>query len=893
MATKITLRQLPIATAPTTGTSETKNSPLTNAEVDQNFVNLAAAVDAAAPASGGTISGATITGSTVNSTSIGSTTRSSGAFTTLNANGAARFEATTASTSTTTGAVVVDGGVGIAGAVNAGSFVGDGSGLTNLDAADITTGTLVVSRGGTGAGSLTGYVKGNGTSAFTASSQVPVGDVSGLGTGVATFLATPSSANLATAVTDETGSGSLVFATSPTLVTPNLGTPSAATLTNATGLPVSTGISGLGTGVATFLATPSSANLAAAVTGETGSGALVFATSPALVTPSLSGATVSTSAAVSAAGNTQASATALTNDINVVTTATAGSAFGVRLAAATAGRSITVVNRSATAITVYPDTGATIDGLAANAGISVPSGSQIEFIASSATQWYSSANNVAPASAIGVSDNNTNATFYPTFTNTTSGNINSLSVDATTGALSYNPSTGQFSATSFSADTNVKIRGTASGVTTVQSANASTTNYTLSLPAVTGTFVTTGDTGSVTSTMIADGTIVNADINASAAIAVSKLAANTISGITLGGNLNTLTMGVAGTGLSGSATYNGGTATTFTVTSNATSANTASTIVARDASGNFSAGTITAALSGNASTATTAGNVTGTVAIANGGTGQTTAANARTALGAAASGANSDITSITGLTTALSVGQGGTGATTAANARTNLGATTLGSNIFTLANVAAISFPRFNADNTISSLDAATFRTAIGAGTGNGTVTSVAVSGSNISVTGSPITGSGTISISIPQAVATTSNVQFGSFGVGTAASGTSGEIRATNNITAYFSSDRKFKENVREVTNAIDIVSAISSKTFDWTEEYIKSHGGEDGYFVKKQDFGVIAQEVQAVFPLAVREREDGSLAVNYEKLAVLSFAAIKELSLKLAELELLVNSK
>jgi len=116
---------------------------------------------------------------------------------------------------------------------------------------------------------------------------LPINGVTGLGTGVGTFLTTPTSSNLATAVTDETGSGSLVFATSPTLVTPALGTPSSGTLTSCTGLPISTGVSGLGTGIATFLATPSSANLASAVTDETGIGALVFASGPTLVAPIL------------------------------------------------------------------------------------------------------------------------------------------------------------------------------------------------------------------------------------------------------------------------------------------------------------------------------------------------------------------------------------------------------------------------------------------------------------------------------------------------------------------------------------------------------------------------------------------------------------------------------
>ena len=97
------------------------------------------------------------------------------------------------------------------------------------------------------------------------------------------------------------GTGGLVRRTSPALVTPDLGTPSAATLTNATGLPIATGVSGLGTGVATFLATPSSANLASAVTDETGSGALVFGTAPTVSALTATGVTTFDGATVTTA----------------------------------------------------------------------------------------------------------------------------------------------------------------------------------------------------------------------------------------------------------------------------------------------------------------------------------------------------------------------------------------------------------------------------------------------------------------------------------------------------------------------------------------------------------------------------------------------------------------
>jgi hypothetical protein len=123
-----------------------------------------------------------------------------------------------------------------------------------------------------------------------------------------------------------------------------LGTPSSATLTSATGLPISTGVSGLGTGVATFLATPSSANLAAAVTDETGSGLLVFATTPTLTNPTVTNYTES----VVAIGTVTTSSTiSLTSGTVQTATLTASTACTFTMPTATAGKSFVLLLKQA------------------------------------------------------------------------------------------------------------------------------------------------------------------------------------------------------------------------------------------------------------------------------------------------------------------------------------------------------------------------------------------------------------------------------------------------------------------------------------------------------------------------------------------------------------------
>ncbi len=160
----------------------------------------------------------------------------------------------------------------------------------------------------------------------------------------------------------------------------------------------------------------------------------------------------------------------------------------------------------------------------------------------------------------------------------------------------------------------------------------------------------------------------------------------------------------------------------------------------------------------------------------------------------------------------------------------------------------------------------------------NSGVTS-AVAGTGVSVSA----GTGAVTFSIGQAVATGSNVQFNSLGIGTAASGTAGEIRATNEITAYYS-DARLKNFHGTIDNALEKVTSLNGYYFT-ENELAKSLG----YNNDAVQLGLSAQEVQAVFPQAVAPApiDDQYLAVKYEKLVPVLVEAIKALKLELDEVK------
>jgi hypothetical protein len=130
----------------------------------------------------------------------------------------------------------------------------------------------------------------------------------------------------------------------------------------------------------------------------------------------------------------------------------------------------------------------------------------------------------------------------------------------------------------------------------------------------------------------------------------------------------------------------------------------------------------------------------------------------------------------------------------------------------------------------------------------------------------------------INQGLTLTSDVKFDSLGIGTAAPGTSGVIRSSNDIVAYYSSDERLKDNIEVIPNCLGRLKDIKGVEFDWNDKQSVYQG---------HDIGVIAQDIEKIAPSLVTDRDNGFKAVKYEKLTAILIQAVKELHAKVEELE------
>jgi hypothetical protein len=200
-----------------------------------------------------------------------------------------------------------------------------------------------------------------------------------------------------------------------------------------------------------------------------------------------------------------------------------------------------------------------------------------------------------------------------------------------------------------------------------------------------------------------------------------------------------------------------------------------------------------------------------------------------------------------------------------------------------------------NTDFTTISVTAATYGNATSIPsitlTANGRISSItntAISipaGTSITGTANQVIASastGEVTLSLPQSIGTTNSVQFGSLGVGTGASANTGEIRATNDITAFYSDDR-LKTKLGNIENALEKLTTLSGFYYEPNQT-----AQNLGYEVKRH-VGVSAQDVQAVMPEVVKPApiSDQYLTVQYEKLIPLLIEAIKELKAEVDELK------
>jgi hypothetical protein len=119
-----------------------------------------------------------------------------------------------------------------------------------------------------------------------------------------------------------------------------------------------------------------------------------------------------------------------------------------------------------------------------------------------------------------------------------------------------------------------------------------------------------------------------------------------------------------------------------------------------------------------------------------------------------------------------------------------------------------------------------------------------------------------------------------GALGVGTSTPTTTGLIRATNDVIAYYGSDSRLKENVTPISNPLEKIQQIGGYEYDWIPmEGIHENEGHD--------IGVIAQEIESILPEIVTTRENGYKAVKYDRIVALLIECIKEQQKQIDELK------
>jgi hypothetical protein len=342
---------------------------------------------------------------------------------------------------------------------------------------------------------------------------------------------------------------------------------------------------------------------------------------------------------------------------------------------------------------------------------------------------------------------------------------------------------------------------------------------------------------------------------------------------------NTLTRGTYLTGNN----FNGSAATTWAV--DATTTNTANKVVVRDGSGNFSAGTITAALSGNATTATTATTANATAAALTAGSYLTSGGtfNGSTARTFAVDATSANTVSKVVARDASGNFSAGTITAVGLTVSNTINGSVSGSSGSCTGNSATAS--------SAAALTATTWQRIVGNAINYGSYGSIGVTGTTNGYAGISFSGvSGTLMMS-----SSATGFYYGDSTWRVYWDGSGNQIN-TGNVTAY-SSDERLKYNVVNIPNALDKVKAINGVTYDWDLEECNKWD----FYPPKSDVGVLAQQIQKVCPEAVafapfdRDPLDNGksksgkeyLTVQYEKLVPLLIEAIKELEAQVAELK------